>query len=184
MGSEMNKHIGIGRKLAILLSVLSTLSILSVLCIPWEQPCFCQAENPQQPSKEVEQLFTKLEVLLLEFYPQAKVTRKTNGFQCRFNTRSFLIHHALKTGEWQEARAQEGPNRGGILCSVSESAGRYAGAAMVPQQFEYRYFSSLLMAPYNKKIDRHLIAHLNFPDNVKPQLLRRYSELITSFAQE
>lgn len=175
----MKKQIGIRLILRTMLRVVSILSVVSILCIHCAQPSFSE-----QPPKEVEQLFTKLEALLLEFYPQATVTRKTNGFECRFNTRSFLIHHALKTGEWQEARAQEGPNRGGILCSVSDSAGRYAGAAMVPQQFEYRYFSSLLMAPYNKKIDRHLIAHLNFPDNVKPQLIRRYSELITSFAQE
>ncbi|MBP9089689.1 hypothetical protein KBI23_01585 [bacterium] len=181
----MKKEIGIS---LILRTMLCSLSIVSFL---WAQPTLSEPPQstqalPKAPkvAKKIELLLTKLKALLLEFYPQSTFTKKPDGFECRFNTRTFLIHHALKTGEWQEARAQEGPNRGGILCSVTESAGRYAGAAMVPQQFEYRYFSCLLMAPYNKNIDRHLIAHLYFPDNVKPQLLKRFNELITSFAQE
>lgn len=131
-----------------------------------------------------DKLIANVQRLLLEYYPKAECTRKDNRFECRFNTRTFMIHNALKTGEWQEARPQEGPNRGGILCTISSDTGPWNGAAMVPQTFDYRYFTSLLMAPYNKKENKHLVAHLNYPDNVERQLLQRYTKLIDSFAAE
>lgn len=135
-----------------------------------------------ETARQDDTFFAEVEKLLREYYPQAECTIKNGRFECRFNTRTFLIHHALKTGEWQDACPQEGPNRGGILCTITREGGPWNGAAMVPQTFEYRYFTSLLMAPYNKGQDKHLVAHLNYPDNVKRQLIERYSKLITSFA--
>lgn len=150
--------------------------ILSVMsCIILAMPSRCT-----ETAVPKDTLFADVEKLMREFYP-AECTIKSGRFECRFNTRTFMIHNALKTGEWQDARPQEGPNRGGVLCTISCEDGPWNGAAMVPQTFEYRYFTSLLMAPYNKGQDKHLVARLYYPDNVNRQLIERYSKLVASF---
>jgi len=157
-----------------------------MLLIPFVAIIFLALATPSHCAKTTpeDKLMEDVQALLLEFYPKAKCTKKDDTLECRFNTRTFMIHHAYKTGEWQEAVPQEGPNRGGILCTISHARGPWMGAAMVPQTFEYRYFSTLLMAPYNKSIDTHLTANLSYPDNVQKQFLTRYNKLIASFADK
>ena len=95
-----------------------------------------------------------------------------------------MIHLPLKTGEWQEAREMEGPDRGGIICALSYQKGKWMGAAMVPQTFEYHYYSSTLSCPYNMKLDMHLESHLSYPANVKAEFLRAYTQIVDAFANE
>lgn len=137
-----------------------------------------------QTDDQADEIFNRLQSLVTEYYPEATCEKKVGSICFKFNTRMFMIHHPLKTGEWQEARAQEGPNRGGILCNVGRAEGRYAGAAMVPQTFDCHYFKRLLMAPYCKRSNSHLIAFLDFPDNAKAEFLVRYRQLINSYAEE
>ena len=136
----------------------------------------------QEAPVEVFATMTKAETLIKKYYPKATVERKNGVFTAKFDTRQFMIHHALKTGEWQEARAQEGPNMGGIMCTIDSSPGHWIGAAMVPQTFNERYFESTLMAPYSKSLDRHLVVHLNYPSGTAPDFLRSFQLLIQEFA--
>lgn len=122
------------------------------------------------------------EKLLKRFYPKVSIDRSNGLFVGKFDTRKFMIHHALKTGEWQEAREEEGPNRAGIICSIQSQKGRWGGAAVVPQTFNNRYFESLLMAPYSKKLDRHLVVHLSYPDGTKAEFLTEFQTMISSFS--
>ena len=138
----------------------------------------------EETPAEVTAIYDQVQKLLTQHYPQAKFERSNGNFVAKFDTRTFMIHHALKTGEWQEARPQEGPNRKGIQCSISSAPGRWAGAAMVPQSFEYHYFTSLLMAPYNEKLNRHLIAHLDYPNGTSPQLLTEYQKVLAGFSSK
>lgn len=137
----------------------------------------------EQRDARAEALYKRLQALITEYYPKATFEIKDGKFTGKFNTRTFMIHHALKTGEWQDAREQEGPNKGGILCTIQSSSGKYGGAAMVPQTFDYRYFSSLLMAPENSKGNTYLIAHLNYPSGVSVDFVNRYRKLINSYAK-
>ena len=126
--------------------------------------------------------YASVEKLVLKEYPKATVDR-TNGFlRITFKTRKFMVHNRLKTGEWQNAVEQEGPDRGGILCSVSAAPGPWMGAAMVPQTFDYRYYQSLLLAPYSKENNCHLTAHLDYPDDIKATFLREFSTTVSQFA--
>jgi hypothetical protein len=133
-------------------------------------------------SKKSDELCSQVQALITEFYPKATFEKKNGTFIGKFNTRMFMIHHALKTGEWQEASQQEGPNKGGIVCRIQNGTGPYMGAAMVPQTFDYRYFNSLLMAPENKATNTHLIAHLDYPSGVSVDFVNRYRKLISSYA--
>lgn len=144
---------------------------------------FCDVPSfAEQKDERADALYKELQSLITEYYPKATFEIKGGKFLAKYNTRTFMIHHALKTGEWQDASAQEGPNKGGILCTIQSSEGKYGGAAMVPQSFDYRYFSSLLMAPENSKSNTYLIAHLNYPSGVSLDFLNRYRKLIESYS--
>ena len=70
----------------------------------------------------------------------------TIHFEAR--TRRFMVHEPLKTGEWQHARETIGPQRGGVVGNMELRAGKYLGAAAVPQAFDKRYFTLQVTAPY------------------------------------
>ncbi len=154
--------------------------ILFSICIMPAQPTYGEEKIP----KQVEKVYSDVKKLVTQYYPKAEIVEKENRLECRFNTRKFMIHLPLKTGEWQEAREMEGPDRGGMTCVISFQKGRWMGAAMVPQTFEYHYYASTLSCPYNKKLDMHLVSHVNFPRNVKPEFLKSYSQLVNAFATE
>lgn len=126
-----------------------------------------------------------LEKLLTKYYPKIQRTRvplDPGVVQFEYNTMKFMIHSPLKTGEWQPARETLGPQRHGVICGVRVNAGKYMGAAMVPQVFDHRYYNTLLMAPYSETKDCHLHATLSYPEaDVDSNFLREYQRLINSF---
>lgn len=155
----------------------------ALLLLPLSMVLYTALPSAAQDTKAANAMFDRVQKLITQYYPQANFTRDNHAgtFEGRFNTRTWMIHHPLKTGEYQDARPQEGPKRKGILCRISCGQGHYNGAAKVPQTFDYRYFKSLLRAPYNKRLGTHLIAHLDYPDDVSPEFLQQYSKLIDSF---
>lgn len=138
----------------------------------------------EQVPKQVGKVYADVKSLILEYYPKAEISEKDGRIEARFNTRKFMIHYPLKTGEWQDAVPTEGPNRKGLLCTVRYDKGPWMGAAMVPQTFEYAYFSTLMNCPHDSKSDIHLEAHLSYPRETSPQFLTRYSKLIQGFGNE
>ena len=51
----------------------------------------------------------------------------------------------------------------------------------MPQIFDKRYFAVLLLAPYSPKRDAHLTVRLAYPQDVSPEFLKQFTELINSF---
>lgn len=134
---------------------------------------------------DMNKFVSELEKLLKRYYP--KIRRAEGEFdpgvvQFEYNTMKFMIHHALKTGEWQPAHECKGPQRHGVVCGIRLSEGKFLGAAMVPQVFDDKYYNTLLMAPYYEKDDCHLMANLSYPESdVDPNFLREYQRLVNSF---
>jgi hypothetical protein len=145
--------------------------------------CTLSANAADEMSSKFSTLCDRLSSLVTKYYPKAEIEKTPTTFRAKFNTRSFMIHHPLKTGEWQDARAEEGPDKGGILCSIATADGKWAGAAMVPQTFEYWYFKSNLMAPYNKKLDKHLIVHLNYPSGAPAAFITAFCNTVEEFSE-
>jgi hypothetical protein len=87
----------------------------------------------------------------------------------------FMIHVPLKTGEWQDAREVEGPNRHGILCSVSLEEGRYGGQALLPQIVDERYFETLVLAVASPGATQYLYVHLSYPATVDARFLKEFN---------
>lgn len=132
----------------------------------------------------VAETYSRAEKVLLSHYPNATVKRENGNLQISYRTRKFMVHNRLKTGEWQEAVEVIGPDRNGISCGISAAPGPFMGAAMVPQTFDYRYYQSLMLAPYSKNLNYHLVAHLNYPDDVKPEVVKEFNEAISRFANQ
>jgi hypothetical protein len=87
----------------------------------------------------------------------------------------------LKTGEWQDPWEQRGPNRDGIICDIEVFAGEYVGAAMAPQDFDKRYFTHRLMAPYSKRLNAHLRVDIRYSRRVPAGFLDQLSAVVNDF---
>jgi len=131
------------------------------------------ADSDALQDPALKRLYAEFQLLFRKYYP--------NNMHVEHDTRAFIVHEPLRTGEWQDPRETRGPKLGGILCDIALQKGPYQGAAMVPQTFDKRYFRLLIMAPYSRKHDAHLYVHLAYPGNVSGEFLRDFTGLVTDF---
>jgi hypothetical protein len=145
----------------------------------------CRGIEQEQPAHEqpFQQVYSELDALFRRYYPHVTSEVLNDTIHFEYNTRVFLIHEPLKTGEWQDAREERGPNRGGILCDIELRNGKYLGAAVVPQTFDKRYFKLWVAAPYSVNRDKHLYVHLYYPADVKTDFLQEFSRVVEAFAK-
>lgn len=158
--------------------VVGALAVLMLAATPAK----AGAEESKLP--DLTKFAAKVEQLLHSYYPN--LTREnisSNAICFSADTMKFMIHMPLKTGEWQPAHEEIGPQRKGIRCCLNLSPGRWMGAAAMPQEFDHHYFKVYAMAPYSEKHNCHLHASLYYPDSVKPELLTKYTALIKAFDQ-
>ena len=134
------------------------------------------------PKPDLKSLEAEVRKLVEMHYPKAKVTLKDQTIHFEFNTRKYMIHALNRIGDaWQDAHEEQGPQPGGIYCDIELRQGKYGGAAVVPQDFNERYFTLYLSAPYSKKLDRHLYIHLKYPSNVPEEFLKDFKRLTDEF---
>jgi len=133
------------------------------------------------PKPDLKPLLEEVRKLVEKHYPKAKVTLKDQTIHFEFNTRKYMIHEPLLSGEWQDAREVPGPQKSGIYGDIELCAGEYRGMAVVPQSFDKRYFTLWLMAPYSKKLDHHLYVHLKYPRDVPKEFLTEFERLVDGF---
>ena len=126
------------------------------------------------------ELASRLRPVLERYSPGARSQVRGSVLEFEHDTRVFLIHIPLKTGEWQEAREIKGPNRGGILGTIELRDGRYDGAAVLPQTFDERYFETLVMAEPSPDETQYLYVHLSYPDGVERRFLGEFHEAVRS----
>jgi hypothetical protein len=143
-----------------------------------------QADNARQTERPTLQpLYQELRSVFLKHYPKATSHLFKEKMHFEHDTRVFIVHEPTKNGEWQDPWETRGPKPGGILCDISAHEGRYAGAAVVPQTFDKRYFKVLFLAPYSEKHDRHLIVYLSYPANVKSELLNEFTRVVNDLSR-
>lgn len=130
------------------------------------------------PSPTLSDLLVRLRPVLQRYYPDAQSRLRGDLLEFEHDTRVFLIHGRLKTGEWQEARETRGPNSGGIVGTIELRTGRYDGAAVLPQTFDNRYFETLVMAEASDDESQYLYVHLSYPDSVKSGFLAEFREVV------
>ncbi len=136
---------------------------------------------PCSAADDVSAFYSSLRSVFAKHYPAASFSTKDNTVTFDHATRLFMIHAPLKNGEWQDATEQRGPKKGGVYCEIVPQSGSYRGAAVVPQTFDERYFTVLLLAPYSKRLDRHLHVRLSYPGDASKEFLREFTETINRF---
>lgn len=137
--------------------------------------------SPCPAADYLDAFYSSLRRVFITYYPAATVSTKANTATFEHDTRLFMIHDALKTGEWQEAREQRGPNKGGVYCEIVSESGIYKGAAVVSQTFDGHYFTIQFLAPYSKRLDRHLHVRLSYPTDASKEFLREFTEAVNRF---
>jgi hypothetical protein len=144
----------------------------------------CSAEETvigRAAKLDLKPLLEQVGRLVKRYYPKAEVTSKEELIHVEYGTRVFVIHSLGKDGIWLDAHQERGPQKGGIYADLEIREGEYEGQAALPQAFDLRYFTSFLMAPYSKKLDRHLYIHLKYPKDVPDEFLKEFRALVNDF---
>jgi hypothetical protein len=150
-----------------------------------------EGENAgQQKSKHLEPLCQAVQQLVLKYYPQAIIASSydkkndADKIHVDYNTQSFVMRFRGKDGAWQKPTEVRGPYAGGVWCDMVLLKGRYAGdVAGAEEGFTAAgpdYYSRLI-APYSKKLDRHLLVTLRFPGGTPSEFLKRFDALVRDF---
>ena len=142
-----------------------------------------RAEARSAPSYDADTLYREVRAVVRRYYPDATAHQLGAKLHFEHDTRIFVIHEPLKTGEWQDPWEERGPKSRGIIGDVEVVPGRWQGAAVVPQSFDRRYFTHLLMAPYSAALDAHLHVSIKYPRAVPDGFLKDLTELVTRFDQ-
>jgi len=156
-------------------ATLFALVVGCLLGIPGTAP----ADERAKP--DLKTLFEEVRKLVEQYYPKAKVTLSDQTISFEFNTRKYMIHEALLSGEWQDAFEEVGPQKGGICGSLDLRDGRWGGQACLPQSFDKRYFTNLARAPYSKRLDRHLLVSLKYPRDVPVEFRETFVRMVDGF---
>jgi hypothetical protein len=143
-----------------------------------------RAAADDAPKLNLKPLLMEVRKVVEKHYPKATVTLKDQTIHFEFNTRKFMIHEPLLTGEWQEAHEEPGPQKDGICGDIELREGRYKGMAAVPQSFDKHYFTLLLTAPHSKKLDHHLYIQLKYPRDAPKDFLKEFERLVDAFEKQ
>ena len=141
------------------------------------------AARASDEDHRLDRLYSMTTTLVLKYYPDAKTELRQQTIHFESRTRRFMIHEQLKTGEWQDAHETIGPQRGGVVGDMELRSGKYLGAAAVPQAFDKRYFTLLVMAPYSDARDAHLYTQLLYPADASKVFLSEFTDLVAHFAE-
>ena len=130
---------------------------------------------------DINGLYSQVRQIVRRHYPEATFHQLNDKIYFEHDTRIFVIHEPLKTGEWQAPSEERGPKIHGILGDIEIRPGKYQGAALVPQSFDKRYFTVYLMAPYSERLDAHLYIHIKYPRRVSEGFLKQLTEVLNDF---
>lgn len=139
------------------------------------------ANRSNESEFDLKLLYQEVRMVARRHYPKVSSHQLGNKIHFEHDTRLFVVHESLKTGEWQDPWEVRGPKKNGILVDVELNQGRWHGAAVVPQSFDKRYFTVLLMAPYSEKLDAHLVATIKYPRHLPEGFLVELTDLIKQF---
>ncbi|PWT96388.1 MAG: hypothetical protein C5B53_09790 [Candidatus Melainabacteria bacterium] len=127
-------------------------------------------------SGKSDDLFARLEALVKEYYPKAKITRsdKSIHFQTKVKSEEGYYSHKLELA----------PMSGGIRGDVSLEPGEYTGSYKDKLACELNegYFRLLVLAPHCQASDCHLLAILAFPADVSSEFKSDFKTIVSGFA--
>jgi hypothetical protein len=155
-----------------------------------DQPDTDRPAAERQKSKQLGPFCGELRQLVRRYYPDATVVSyhdpksKTDKIHFEFNTQFFIMRFRDENGEWKKRVPIHGPAVGGIWCDIELLKGRYRGKIPDAEEgytgLRPEYYSRWV-APYSKKLDRHLMVTLRFPGGTPSGFLKRFDGLMKGF---
>jgi hypothetical protein len=135
----------------------------------------------EPPKCDITALYQKVSLLVRHYYPDAACQMLDGRIHFEYKTRVFLVHEALKTGEWQDPIEELGPQKGGIVGDIELREGPNISQAVVPQSFDKRYFVVLLLAPSSEQLNVHLHVLIKYPPGLTGNFLQDIKDLLYHF---
>ena len=133
----------------------------------------------------------KLEALFQKHYPKATfANRGVDGIHVEHEVTTFEFPATGGKGAKREAEKQQGPKKGGILCSVYSHPGHYLGqlqlspvreGQVAQHLIDRKEYKQLLMAPYSQKSDVHMWVALSYPLDTDEEFLKKFREIMADF---
>lgn len=125
--------------------------------------------NAQQNSNESPDIFFKIESLVKEFYPKAKINRTDKKIHFEFKSRNLS-----STSGKQELS----PDSGGIVGNLALETGPYTGRERVPSETNLILHMVEVLAPYSQSRNEHLLARLSYPPDAPIEFLSRFKLIV------
>lgn len=138
-----------------------------------------QAADASSQKQEVTGAFqpvaAELQELVKKYYPKATLTATPENVHFEHKVKMRSTYY----GDRPETLYQ------GIYGDISVAAGKYAQTAReMPGETRNIVDTTLLLTPYCRPKNAHLIAKLVFPDDVPPAFKEQYAKVIKGFASE
>jgi hypothetical protein len=126
-------------------------------------------------TEEMKDICRKLESLLHDFYPKAKITTEANSLHFEYKLKSEIGYYSN--------RPVMAPQDGGILGDLEERPGQYQGQDKdrLPSELPDGFHTTLTMAPYSGASKTCLFTTLMFPSDMSEEFKAHFKEIIDGF---
>jgi hypothetical protein len=124
---------------------------------------------------DLNSIFADLDALTKEFYPSAKISKSDGRIHFEYRALNQLGAHTKTVAPT--------PLPGGIIGDVAVLPGAYEGADknFLPSDVIDGAQSQLLMAPFSRQRNMHLLAKLVYPTDVQAEFKERFKSIVKSF---
>ncbi len=156
--------------------MLLTLISASLQSAPAATPATSMPANAQaaEPVADLDTIFSDLQKLVKEFYPNVKMTMADKKLHFAYRTRDLYGYNRTISPT---------PLSGGILGDVTLVPGVYDGAdkELLPSDSIDGDYAVLLMAPLSRSRNAHLWTKLVYPTDVPAEFKERFKNIIKGF---
>lgn len=117
--------------------------------------------------------------------PAASVEKEEQTVTLSYKPRTYTVHYTDKTGRHSE-KAYEvvGPRYDGLIVRVTLQDGRYAGAAVLPQEFRHPYWISFGNAYPISKGKQHLHGSISYGSRTDRKLIKEVKAWLESMIDD
>jgi len=154
---------------------MASVSLQSALAADPPAAIGAATSNTPEPAADINSIFSDLQRLVKEFYPNAKMTLADNKLHFAFRTRNLY--------GFNSRRIAETPLSDGILGDVAVQQGIYQGSdkEMLPSDIVDGDGATLTMAPLSRSRNSHLLAKLAYPTDVPVEFKDRFKSIVAGF---
>jgi hypothetical protein len=132
-----------------------------------------EGEKAAAQESRSSQVYKEVTEVVKDFYPKAKVTQNGDKIHFEYKVRSHI-------GSYSN-RQELSPDLGGILGDIEVKSGEYKGREKLPTELNEYVHVVLLMAPYSKSANNHLLTRVAYPPDTPIDFLDRIKAVVNQY---